>query len=724
MRLDRPRVRPIPGRFPVHLPAGAPRPSLLNSHACRVVAHRPASQRLDWGISVATVAAKTAYRLGYRPDVEGLRAIAILLVVAAHANVTWLAGGYVGVDVFYVLSGYLITGLLVQEAATTGRLRFAVFYGRRLRRLLPALLLMLAVSCGLAMLLMPPSELAAQAAAAASATLWLSNFHFATWNLGYFAPAAKTNLFLHTWSLGVEEQFYLVWPLLVMLATGAFRWSRFALGTSRLKWLFGGIAVGSFALCLMMTWRAPQFAFYMMPARAWQFALGALVFLTAGSPAFIAPTSRLRRPKWLELLGWPGLAMILFSATWINGNVPYPGTWALLPTFGAALVLAAGAHDATRGLVGHVLSWQPMQALGKVSYAWYLWHWPILLLGATVLDFESPWNRLLLVMLSLAIATISYHFFETPIRHQRKLLAHPRLAVVASFCVMVMCAAIARHWQHVAPAHATGPAFSHLVSASHDPPLPDKLGCHAMPDVTYAKTCDFGNPNAPHVAVLMGDSIATAWFPAMRRATDRPGWRFLSITKSGCPMVDQRFFDATWRRYYTECTEWRQDALRKVARLHPDLVVISSYTNYPFTNAQWKQGTAKVLGKLSASAASVYVIRSAPTLPFSAPSCLEPRGWLYHTITDGKHCIAPAAGPESNGIYAALRSASSSFRNVHVVDMTNAICPQGVCRAERAGMLVFSDSHHMTATFAATLAPEFSEAIGFRQPTSERTATR
>lgn len=288
---------------------------------------------------------RTTYRLGYRPDVEGLRAVAILLVVAAHANVAWLAGGYVGVDVFYVLSGYLITGLLVQEATTNGRIRFAVFYGRRLRRLLPTLLLMLAVTCGLALLLMPPSELAAQAASASSAVLWLSNFHFATWNVGYFAPAAKTNLFLHTWSLGVEEQFYLVWPLLVMLATGAFKRSPFALGTARLKWLFGGIFVGSFALCLLLTWRAPQFAFYMMPTRAWQFALGALVFLAAGSPEF-RPTSGLPRFHWLRHLGWTGLAMILFTAIWINDNVPYPGTWALLPTFGAALVLAAGGGGA------------------------------------------------------------------------------------------------------------------------------------------------------------------------------------------------------------------------------------------------------------------------------------------------------------------------------------------------------------------------------------------
>lgn len=164
---------------------------------------------------------KGDFRLGYRADVEGLRAIAILLVVAAHAKVAWFQGGFVGVDVFYILSGYLITGLLVQEITTTGQVKFANFYARRLRRLLPALLLMLAVTCVAAYFVMPPTELPKQASNAASAALWLSNFQFAFWNMDYFAPQAGTAMFLHTWSLSVEEQFYLIWPLLVMLALGA-----------------------------------------------------------------------------------------------------------------------------------------------------------------------------------------------------------------------------------------------------------------------------------------------------------------------------------------------------------------------------------------------------------------------------------------------------------------------------------------------------------------------
>lgn len=181
-------------------------------------------------------------------------------------------------------------------------------------------------------------------------------------------------------------------------------------------------------------------------------------------------------------------------------------------------------------------------------------------------------------------------------------------------------------------------------------------------------------------------------------------------------MVDKTYFNASWRHYYTECTEWRQDALRKVARLRPDLVVISSYAeHYPFTDAQWEQGTGKVLRALSTSAAQVYVIRSAPTLPFAGPACLEPRGKLYRDLVGPSHCTAPADTLEDGSIYAALSAAAAPFHNVRMIDLTGAICPMGACRAEYKGMVVFQDSHHMTATFAATLAPELAKSIGLGQ---------
>ena len=652
------------------------------------------------------------YRLGYRADIEGLRAIAILLVVACHATVPGLAGGFVGVDVFYVLSGYLITGLLVQEIRTTGELRFAGFYARRLRRLMPALLLMLAVTCVFGRLLLAPADQPEQASAAASAALWVSNFHFAFSNMGYFAPGPETNLFLHTWSLGVEEQFYLVWPLLVVIVMGAWEGAKRAPDARRLKWLFGAIFVISFALSLYWTRHAPHLAFYMMPSRGWQFALGALVFLMVGSPQ-CQPDASVPARRWLPLLGWLGLAAILLAAFTINGSMPYPGLRALLPTCGAALVLAAGARGASSG-VGRILSWRPMQAIGRVSYSWYLWHWPVLLLGAVLLDATNGWIRLALVVFSLLLATLSYRYFETPIRHYRKLLAKPRLAVFAALAIMVLAGSFALRWHADALARMKTPEQLRYEAAHYDAPVIYRMGCDDWYHSAQVKICAFGPSNAAHTAIAIGDSVALQWFPAYARIFDKPGWRLLVITKSSCPMVDVPIFYPRIGREYTECSQWRSDALHKVAGLKPDIVIMGSTFTYDYTRSQWINGTKRVLDELAPAAREVYVMRSSPTLPFDGPACVAPRSWLYTAIKGNNLCTSPAHTMRSDNVFGWLQTAASGFHNVHLIDLTDAICPGNTCHAEIGNEIVFRDDQHMTATFAASLAPKLARALGMR----------
>lgn len=663
-----------------------------------------------------------AYRLGYRGDVEGLRAVAILLVVACHAKVTWLAGGFVGVDVFYVLSGYLITGLLVQEIQTTGTLRFANFYARRLRRLLPALLLMLAVVCVLGRLLLAADGQDQQALAATSAALWLSNFHFAFANMNYFAPGAETNLFLHTWSLGVEEQFYLVWPLLVVLAMGAWVGAKKRPGTIRLKHVFGGVFVLTLALSLYWTWHSPRLAFYMMPSRAWQFALGALVFLVVGAPNYQTGTRKLGA-AWSVLAGWSGLAMIVAAALLIDGSVPYPGYWALLPTLGTALVLAAGTGQAGWREASGWLSTRPMQALGRVSYSWYLWHWPVLLLGAELIDARNGWNRLSLVLLSLLIAALSYKFFETPIRHNRKLLAKPRMAVFMGLAIMILAGSLALRWHSAAQARMKEPGQLRFVAAHFDAPVIYRMGCDDWYHSARVQICSFGDPHAKHTAVAIGDSVALQWFPAYARVFDKPDWRLLVITKSSCPMVDVPIFYPRIGREYTECSQWRRDALRKVAALRPDIVIVGSTFTYDYTQSQWINGTKRVLDKLAPAAGEIYVMRSSPTLPFDGPACVAPRSWLYAAIKGQTLCTTPAHTILGDNVFGWLQTAAGGFRNVHVIDMTGAICPDDKCRAAIKGEIVFRDDQHMTATFAASLAPELAQTLGMRLPKTGVTQT-
>lgn len=655
--------------------------------------------------------APSGYRLGYRADIEGLRAIAILLVVAAHARVSWLAGGFVGVDVFFVLSGYLITGLLVQEIQQTGDLRFARFYARRLRRLLPALLLMLFVVSILGWLLLPMAEQFRQADAAGNSAAWLSNFFFAFSNLGYFSPDAKSNLFLHTWSLGVEEQFYLVWPLLVVLAAGAWQGLRKAPRPARLKIVMPIIFVASLALCVVWSYRMPRMGFYMMPSRAWQFALGALVFMYFGAPRTgHDPRVRLGRHRLTAVAaGWSGLLLILASAVIIDGRMTYPGAWALLPSFGAAAILASGTLASTAS-AARLLSLRPLQAIGRVSYAWYLWHWPILLLGAIVLDIHNGWNQLGLVALSLALATISYRFVEKPIRRAKILMKRPRLAVAGGLAIMALAVAFAVGWHQDIRSQLLSPAQRRYSAAQWNSPIIYGKGCDDWYHSAKLVVCSFGPVDAAHTAVALGDSVALQWFPAIRKIFSRPGWRLKVITKSACPMVAKPIFYPRIGREYTECSKWRKRALKRIATINPDIVIVGSAYDYHYSKQQWISGTRAILKQLSADAQRVYLMRPTPILPFNGLACLAPRSWLYRWLKAAK-CTSPAHSPRFNRVYAWLQDAARPFPDVKLIDMTGAVCPHDQCRAQINGMIVFRDNQHMTATFAKSLAPELAKRL-------------
>jgi peptidoglycan/LPS O-acetylase OafA/YrhL len=567
---------------------------------------------------------------------------------------------------------------------------------------------MLVVACVLGRLLLAAGGQPEQASAAAAATLWLSNFHFAFLHMGYFAPGPETNLFLHTWSLGVEEQFYLIWPLLVVLAMSAWEGAKRPSDTRRLKWLFGVIFIASLALSLYWTQHSPHMAFYMMPSRAWQFALGALVFLLVGSPQW---HTNLRIPaSWLAAAGWVGLASIVLAALAINGKMPYPGVVSLLPTLGAALVLAAGGRGDNTG-PGRILALPPMQAVGRVSYSWYLWHWPVLLLGATVLDIQSGWVRLALVVASLVIAAMSYHWVETPIRHYRKLLARPRMAVFVALAIMVLAGSAALRWGNAALARLGTPEQRHYEAAHFEAPRIYAMGCDDWYHSNTVNICGFGAKDAPHTAVVMGDSVGLQWFPAYAYAFEKPGWRLLVITKSSCPMVDAPFFYERIGRSYTECAAWRQAAVKDVASLSPDVLILGSAFTYPFTRQQWIEGTQRVLHPLAAHAGQVYIMRSTPILRFDGPDCAAPRSRLFHMLSGAARCTSPAYTQHDDTVLGWMRTAISKTPNAHLIDMTEDVCPGGVCHAELDGRIVYRDNQHLTASFARSLGPALAAAM-------------
>ena len=325
---------------------------------------------------------------GFRADLEGLRGVAVLLVLLYHARAPLVDGGYIGVDVFFVLSGFLITGIIVRELMGTGRLSLSGFYARRARRLLPAAALVLVITMIASVIVLPPLRVPAVAGDTISAALYVSNIRFAIQATDYLGSELAPSPVLHFWSLSVEEQFYIFWPTLLAVVAGAtFLRGRHDAGIRRLAIVLAVVLVGSLGLSILLTSVNQPWAFFSLPTRAWELALGGLLALPGAArwvPARVAVPA-----------GWIGLALIVAAGLFLDTSVAFPGVAALVPTIGAALVIAAGLAatptGSSRYAAGRVLGLAPIRFLGLISYSLYLWHWPILTLPEAAAGEPLRW---------------------------------------------------------------------------------------------------------------------------------------------------------------------------------------------------------------------------------------------------------------------------------------------------------------------------------------------
>ena len=375
---------------------------------------------LATGESISPGVGLRTARDGFRPDIEGLRAVAVVAVVLFHAGLPGIGGGFIGVDVFFVISGFLITGLLWREVSTAGTVGLRRFYGARARRLLPASAYVGIVVLICSAVLSPPLQARRFIVDGIASALYVSNYRFALQGIDYFSDPMSSSPFQHYWSLGVEEQFYLVWPPLIIATAWLVR--RVRRRTSADATSSAGpylvvlalVAVVSFAASLMLTRALPPMAFFSLPTRAWELAVGGVVALT------VAQWRRLSALP-AAVAGWAGLGVILLGCTRLGATTPYPGTAALVPVLGTALVIGAGCAAPARG-VGRVLALPPMRAVGRVSYSWYLWHWPVqLALVSLILPGHPVTGRLegglAGALLSGGLAALTLHFIENPLRY-------------------------------------------------------------------------------------------------------------------------------------------------------------------------------------------------------------------------------------------------------------------------------------------------------------------
>ena len=669
----------------------------------------------------------------HRRDIEGLRAVAVLLVVLSHAGVPALAGGYVGVDVFFVISGFLITTLLVRELATTGRISLTRFYARRAVRLLPASTLVIVVTLICSWIWLSPVRIAEYAGDALASAGYAVNIRLAVAGTDYFAGTAPSP-FQHFWSLAVEEQFYLLWPLLI-LGTFAIRRRRRLLAS-----VLTALTVGSLLYSAYELTRAAPWAYFGLPSRAWELGVGALVALGA---------FRLTRlPRWtLPLLGWGGLAAIVGSGLGYGDGTAFPGLAALPPVLGAAGIIAAGC--ATAGGAGKLLALRPLQSIGRVSYGWYLWHWPVLVIAPAALGGELGLRgRLLLCAGALLLAYVSYGFVENPVRHRRALTDLPvrglglglLLSATAAVIALIaaanppavpvgadaadtraVLAASADPQQSLGaliaaadrvtelPANLTPP----LDDASEDVVKPQTDGCHltlTSPDVL--PPCRYGRPDASRTIVVFGDSHALQWFPAFEKLANRNGWGLESLTRSSCSPAPVPVVNAKLKRTYTECDGWRTAALARIQKLKPQLVVVASSTGYRGSlagqpadpDALWTNAWGHLFAELRPVAKHVVLLGDTPFLSQDPADCLA----RPDATVDS--CAEPAATVLRDPQWRAIAREAGVRAGAAFVDPVPWLCGAR-CPTVVGNLLVYRDSNHMTSEYAEMLAPLLGAAL-------------
>lgn len=644
----------------------------------------------------------------FRPDIEGLRAIAVMLVVACHANVPGLKGGYIGVDVFFVISGFLITSLLHAEWLRSGGIDILAFYGRRLRRLLPAFGLVLAFVVLATRVVYAPTEQPQMLKSALAATLYFSNIHYALQATDYLAPETKFDPVLHTWSLGVEEQFYLAWPLILLLAGILARRNRGRLDPFVL--LVVGLLLPSLLACAYLTSTHQPLAFFLPLTRAWEFCFGALVALYA--PRWIAhgaPLSRLlARPGAANALTLLGLCLILGAATGLTETSTFPGVLALLPVTGTALLILLAPAAPAGTLAGRLLALAPLQWIGKLSYGWYLWHWPLLVVGRVLLPETTLASDLALVTAALVMAQVSYSLVERPVRIAP--FFQPKAPTYALAAIIAVAGVIAIQATSTAATRiAQGDPFKRLTAVAADLPAIYRLRCDPVFFGVDVVECIGGNPKGTRTAVLLGDSHAGQWFTALHHTMGQRGWKLIVLTKSACAIVDEDFFYPLLGRTYTECRLWRERAVRRIQELKPELLIVSNSENYALTQEQWQGGLRRILSPLAEASGKLVVLRDTPAPGFSAAHCLARQAWSPRlTLRD---CTFDPGPKLSAPIFDAYQAVARTRPDIHILDMTPLICAEAPCHVQTGDIIKYRDNHHLSDTFVRSLAPAMASGL-------------
>jgi peptidoglycan/LPS O-acetylase OafA/YrhL len=667
-----------------------------------------------------------------RLDIEGMRTIAVGSVLAAHAGIPFLAGGFIGVDVFFVLSGFLITGLLAREISRSGRVSLATFWARRAKRLLPASATVLAFSALVTYLYLPITQRKDFGGDIVSAALYVVNWRLAARGVDYQAEDIGESPVQHYWSLAVEEQFYLVWPIvmLVVAVLAARRWKQVSFV------VLGLVTTASFVWSVAHTDSSPQTAYFISTTRIWELGIGALLALSADRVA--------RLPGALRAGGgWAGIGLIAYGVLAFEKSTPaFPGAVALVPTIGAALMIASGLRQ-TPGSPQRLLSLPPMVWIGGLSYSIYLWHWPILVAAqAKYPDLQLRW-MVLLAVLSIVPAYLSFRLIENPIRFGRCFrpsrralgmgLALTAVGVGVGYGLGTTAdAGVGQATRSASPGAAAllDPAnkdvdWSAIPSVKTMRPLAtravddrpafydDGSGCQVDNGVAEPKLCTYGDPSSSRTVVIVGDSKMAQWQPTFAAMAKREDWKLVQITKSACTFADVSFD----RPNKADCRAWGRAVLQKVLELKPDLVIESHRfidalppgrtDDEDATQDAMVDGLASYWRTVTDAGIPLVTLLDNPSPPMKA---------VYECVAqhpkDLPSCAFPLEPAVAKSAAPAQRKAAVEVPGVGIMDMTSTICPDGDrCAAVIGNVLVYRQRTHLTKTFVVSAERQVAAAL-------------
>ena len=670
-------------------------------------------------------------RLSFRPDLQGLRAIAVIAVLIFHIWPKIFKGGFVGVDVFFVISGYLITSLIVAEIEQESRLDLLRFWARRMLRLLPAASVVLLAALVGTLFFLARTEWINTAHHITASALYLENWALIAQAVDYWTQGVAPSPVQHYWSLSIEEQFYVVWPPLLALA-GFF--GRLGRGSVR---IYAGVlivAILGFSLyCSLVPQKWVGIEYFTTVTRAWELALGALIAVGA-TKINLAPNLR-------AAIGWLGLLAVLAAVAFIHEKMRFPGYVALLPTLGTAFLILSG--DAVNSPY-RLLALKPMQYLGGISYSLYLWHWPLIVFFKPFgEDFKRSYDPAMIIAATLVLAIISKYLIEDPFRHGRFSFRSPDLsrskflrgAFVTIFSMLAVSAGTAltmrlleERSQAILEAeneksYGKDPRYPGAAAFDKKNPAPVPEGAPLKPNLRIAerdtkyrffecmnlgKRCELGDPNGTRTIALIGDSHAMSYGPAFDIIAKRQKWKLLMMVKVACTAGDFPMWSSEFG-YRADCDRFRDRFHKWMAEVKPDYIVSTGgrsgvYGGMP-PNEKQIEGYRATIGKLTALGSRFIAMHDNPVMLNSVrggwieiPKCLLWNG------EKSQHCwksrYITLDGQTDN-----LIAAATGMPGVGIINLTEYMCTKDQCPPIIGNIVVYRDAHHLTETFVTTLVP-------------------